>query len=153
MRNHRMLLVGAGLIVASGAIASAQAASDNKGVTLFTPRDRGDHLICGAINVSDKTLGIAFAILGDDGTPVCPTCNSAGTGNPASETPVSPGTVGEIDLQLPIGSPEDGYCAVEVSGTDNPNDVRVGLRTTLTRTIPGTDPPIPVFITRAVEGH
>jgi hypothetical protein len=153
MKNRQMLLVAVALIAANGAVASARADSDKKSVTLFTPRDRGDHLICGAVNVSGKTLGMAFAILGDDGNPVCPACNSAGTGNPTSEAPVLPGTVGEIDLQLALGSPEDAYCEVEVSGTDDPNDVRVGLGTTLTRTIPGTNPPVPVFVTRAVEGH
>jgi len=149
-----MWLAGVGLIVASGAIAAAQADSDKKSVTLFTPRDRGDHFICGAVNVSDKTLGVAFSLLGDDGGLLIPSTGSDNT-NPTSGN-VNPGAVGQIDIQFGVfstNSPMDGYCEVEVSGTDNPDDVRVSLVTTLSRTIPGTSPPVPVFITRAVEGH
>ena len=157
MKHVCVLLAGVGLIVASGAIASARADgdktadSDKKSVTLFTPQGRGDALFCDAVNVSGKTLGMAFAIFGDDGAPLCPTCNSAGTGNPTSEAPVSPGKVGEIAIQLPIGAIQNGYCEVAVFGTRNRDDVRVNLRTSGTRMIPGTT--IPVFLFRDVEGH
>jgi hypothetical protein len=157
MKHVCMLLAGAGLIIASGAIASARADgdktadSDKKSVTLFTPQGRGDALFCDAVNVSGKTLGMAFAIFGDDGMALCPTCNSAGTGNPTSEAPISPGKVGEIAIQLPIGAIQNGYCEVAVFGTRNRDDVRVNLRTSGTRMIPGTT--IPVFLFRDVEGH
>lgn len=151
MKNRRMLLVGVGLIVAGGAIASAQADNDKLGATLFTPRDRGDHFVCAAVNVGDKTLrSITLKILGNDGALLTPAAGSADT-NPASVLSVTPGTTAEIDINL--APPDDGYCEVAVSGTGNRNDVRVGLITSLTRTIPGTNPPVPVFITRAVEAH
>jgi len=157
MKHVCTLLAGVGLIVASGAIASARADSDEKtdsdkkSVTLFTPQGRGDALFCDAVNVDGKTLGMAFAIFGDDGMALCPTCNSAGTGNPTSEAPISPGKVGEIAIQLPIGAIQNGYCEVAVFGTRNRDDVRVNLRTSGTRMIPGTN--IPVFLFRDVEGH
>lgn len=148
MKSGWMWLAGMGLIVASGAIAPAQAGGDKKSVTLFTPRDHADHFICGAVNVSSETLGMAFAILGDDGNPLpAPT----GVQNPTSEAPVPPGNVGEIDIQFPIGQFEDGYCEVAISGTANPDDVRVSLAATGTRLIAGTN--TPVFVFRVVEGH
>jgi hypothetical protein len=151
MRNLRMMLVGAGLIVASGAIASARADNDKLSTSLFTPRDRGDHFVCAAVNVGDKALrSITFKIRGSDGALLTPAVGSTNT-NPTSIFNVTPGTAAEIDINL--APPDDGYCEVAVSGTGNRNDVRVGLVTSLTRTIPGTDPAIPVFVTRAVEGH
>jgi hypothetical protein len=143
------LLAGVGLIVGSGAIASARADNDQLKATLFTPRDRGDHFVCAAVNVGDKTLRtITFKILGSDGALLTPAVGSADT-NPTSMLDVTPGTTAEIDIDL--APPDDGYCEVAVSGTGNRNDLRVGLITSLTRTIPGTM--TPVFVTRAVEGH
>ena len=151
MKNPRMFLVGVGLIVASGAIASARADNDKLGATLFTPRDRGDHFVCAAVNVGDKTLrSITLKILGNDGALLTPAAGSTDT-NPASVLSVTPGTTAEIDINL--APPDDGYCEVTVSGTGKRNDVRVGLVTSLTRTIPGTNPAVPVFVTRVVEGH
>lgn len=151
MKNRRMLVAGVGLIVASGAIASARADNDKFGATLFTPRDRGDHFVCAAVNVGDKTLrSITFKILGSDGARLTPAAGSTDT-NPTATLNVAPGTAAEIDINL--APPDDGYCEVAVMGTGNRNDVRVGLITSLTRTIPGTTPPVPVFVTRAVEGH
>jgi hypothetical protein len=151
MKNHRMLLLGLGLIVASGAIASARADNDKLGATLFTPRDRGDHFVCAAVNVGDKTLrSITLKILGNDGALLTPAAGSTDT-NPTTVLSVTPGTTAEIDINL--APPDDGYCEVSLSGSGNRNDVRVGLVTFLTRTVPGTNPAVPVFITRAVEGH
>jgi hypothetical protein len=151
MKNRRMLLVGVGLIVASGAIGSARADNDKLGATLFTPRDRGDHFVCAAVNVGDKTLrSITLKILGNDGALLTPAAGSTDT-NPTTVLSVTPGTTAEIDINL--APPDDGYCEAALSGTGNRNDVRIGLITSLTRTIPGTNPPVPVFITRAVEGH
>jgi hypothetical protein len=91
---------------------------------------------------------ITFKILGSDGALLMPAVGSADT-NPTSTLDVTPGSTAEIDINL--APPDDGYCEVTVSGTGNHNDVRVGLITSLTRTIPGTM--TPVFVTRAVEGH
>jgi hypothetical protein len=149
MKNPRMLLAGVGLMVAGGAIASARADNDKLGVTLFTPRDRGDHFVCAAVNVGDENLRtITFKILGSDGALLTPAAGSTDT-NPTATFNVAPGTAAEIDINL--APADDGYCEVAVSGTGNRNDVRVGLITSLTRMIPGTM--TSVFITRAVEGH
>jgi hypothetical protein len=159
-----MLAVGC-LLIVSGAIDAARAddrAEENQGVTLYTPVDRGDRLTCRAVNVSDKTLGITVAVLGLLGEAL--SCASpttcfhflppTPTTNPTPEFQVLKGTVSELDITFPLGSAEDGYCAVAVSGTGNRDDVRVSLVTSLTRTIPGTGTPgIPIFITRVVEGH
>ena len=148
MKSRWMWLAGVGLIVVSGAMAPAQADSNKKSVTLVTPCDRGDQLICGDVNVSNEPLGMAFAIFGDDGN-LLPA--PAGVQNPTSETSVSPGNVGEIDIPFGIGNFEDGYCEVAVSGTANPDDVRVSLAATGTRMIPGTNTPVYVF--NVIEGH
>jgi hypothetical protein len=147
-----MLLAGVGMIIASEAITSARADDGKAGVTLFTPRGRADHFICGAVNVSNKTLGIAFAILGDDGKLLVP---SSGDPNPTGVLPVAPGAVAEIDITFtePMPGPMDGYCEVAVSGTENRNDVRVALAANLTRTIPNVPGNIPVYVFSVLEGH
>jgi hypothetical protein len=151
MKNRWTLLASVGLIVGSAAIGSAQADNDKPSATLFTPRDRGDHFVCAAVNVGDKTLrSITFRILGSDGALLTPAAGSADA-NPTSSLSVSPGAAAEIDINL--APPDDGYCEVAVSGTGNRNDVRVGLIISLTRTIPGTNPHVPVFVTRAIEGR
>ena len=149
--NEEPLYVAAavGLIVVGGASGPARADNDKPSATLFTPRDRGDHFVCAAVNVGDKILrSITFKIIGSDGALRTPAAGSADT-NPTSTLNVTPGTTAEIDINL--APPDDGYCEVAVSGTGNRNHVRVGLITSLTRTIPGTM--TPVFVTRAVEGH
>jgi hypothetical protein len=73
------------------------------------------------------------------------------TTNPTPEFPVLKGTASAIDITLPLGSNQEAYCAVVVSGTGKRDDVRVSLVTARTRTIPGTT--IPVYVTKVVEGH
>ena len=60
------------LLVVLGAIGVARADDrdeENKGVILYTPADIGFYHICRAVNVSDKTLGITFALLDNFGHP------------------------------------------------------------------------------------
>ena len=66
MKCLRTLLGGAGLIFALGASAQA-AGGSHLSATLFTARLTGDQFICSAVNVSDHTLGIAFALLDNNG--------------------------------------------------------------------------------------
>lgn len=54
-----------GLLLACGATSSAYA--DDAKVTIFTPRLSGDRFVCSAVNVSQRTLGIAFSLFGTDG--------------------------------------------------------------------------------------
>ena len=104
--------------------------------TLFTPRLHGDHFVCSAINVSDKTLSINIAILDDKGELVRP---SSGDSNPTGKVSVGPGAEAEINFFF--DSVGDGYCEVEVSGTGNRNDLRVEMDVHWTRTVPGTTTP------------
>jgi hypothetical protein len=114
MKNRWTLLASVGLIVGSAAIGSAQADNDKPSATLFTPRDRGDHFVCAAVNVGDKTLrSITFRILGSDGALLTPAAGSADT-NPTSSLSVSPGAAAEIDINL--APPDDGYCEVACLG-------------------------------------
>ena len=146
MKRLWTLLGGVGLIVASGAIASADDDTRRLRTTLFTPRLHGDHFNCQVVNASNRTLGIAITVLDDTGQRLEP---SSGDANPLLKTRVDPGNV--IGTDFFLSGPGDGYCEVDVSGTGNRDDVRVDLGITLTRTIPGTT--IPVFLFRDVEGH
>jgi hypothetical protein len=148
MKHLRTLLVGVGLIVVGGAIAAQAGSGKLLSVTLFAPHLHGDHFNCSAVNVSDRPLSIAFAILGSDGKPLCD-IPGACSPNPTSKASVPPGT--ELDLDLILSSTDDAYCEVTVSGTDSRDDVRVGFDMSQTRTIPGTT--IPVFVFRSHEGH
>jgi hypothetical protein len=120
------------LIVGSGAIVSARA-DDDRESALFTPRLHGDHFVCSAINISDKTLGIKIVILDDNGQLVVP---SSGDPNPTGNVKIAPGAEAEINFFF--ASVGDGYCEVEVSGTGNRDDVRVEMDVHWTRVI--TDP-------------
>jgi hypothetical protein len=142
-----MLLAGAGLLAASGTIAAAE-----DGTTLFTPRLHGDHFICSAINLSDKTLGIKIAILGDSGDSLL--VASGDPKNPTGRVSIPPGAEAEINI-FPNFSPPapdgDGYCEVEVSRTGNRDDLRVEMDVHWTRTIPGTT--IPHLQDLVVQGY
>jgi hypothetical protein len=158
---HAMLAVVC-LLVVGGAIGAARAddrAEENEGVTLYTPPDVGDVHGCRAVNVSDKTLGVTFAILDRDAQALScdspTTCTGGGGGtpttNPTPEFQLLKGTFVNFFITAPLGSTRGAYCAVAVSGTNNRDDVRVALAIATTRTIPGTT--IPTFVTRIVEGH
>ena len=162
MKPIQAMLAVVCLLVVAGAIDAARAedrAEGNQGVTLYTPFDNGTAFTCNAVNVSDKTLGIAFAVLDHLGNALScasPTTCTIGpvtpTTNPTPEFAVLPGIASAMDITLPLGSVAEGaYCAVAVSGTGNRNDVRVAFKVTLTRMIPGTT--TPVFVFREVEGH
>ena len=149
------------LLVVGGAIGTARAddqGEENKGVSLYTPADIGFYHICRAVNVSDKTLGITFALLDNFGHPfscASPTDCTRGPGggpttNPTPEFQVLEGATSTLLIEVPLGSSPDGYCAFAVSGTDNRDDVRASLLTFGSQTIPGTT--IPLY-SRIVEAH
>ena len=161
MKYTRAIFAGVCFLVVSGAIDAARAddrAKDNDSVTLYTGRGLADRFGCSAVNVSDKTLSIAFAILDNDGKAL--SCDSpttcfdktrTATTNPTPEFSVPPGTVAELNITAQPGSLDDGYCMAAVSGTGNRNDLRVSLLVGLTTTIPGTT--TPTFVSRVWEGH
>lgn len=149
------------LLVVLGAIGAARADDrdeENKGVILYTPADIGFYHICRAVNVSDKTLGITFALLDNFGHPfscASPTECTRGPGevpttNPTPEFQVLKGATSTLLIEVPLGSSPDAYCAFAVSGTDNRDDVRASLLTFGSQTIPGTT--IPLY-SRIVEAH
>ena len=157
---HAMFAVAC-LLVGDGAIGAARAddqGEENKGVSLYTPADIGFYHICRAVNVSDKTLGITFALLDNFGHPfscASPTDSTRGPGggpttNPTPEFQVLEGATSTLLIEVPLGSSPDGYCAFAVSGTDNRDDVRASLLTFGSQTIPGTT--IPLY-SRIVEAH
>ena len=162
MKYIHIMLAVVCLLVVGGAIGAALAddrAEENEGVTLYTPPDIGGLHGCRVVNVSDKTLGITFALLDNFGNAfscASPTTCTRGPGgapttNPTPEFQVLKGTTSTLLIQVPLGSTPDGYCAFAVSGTDNRDDARVNLLTFTTQTIPGATTPI--LLTRIVEGH
>jgi len=157
---HAMLSVVC-LLVVGGAIGAARAddqGEENKGVSLYTPADIGFYRICRAVNVSDRTLGITFAVLDNFGHPfVCSGTTECTRGpggtpttNPTPEFQVLKGATSTLLIEVPLRSSPDGYCAFAVSGTDNRDNVRLSLLTCGNQTIPGTT--IPIY-SRIVEGH
>jgi hypothetical protein len=151
MNKTQVILATASLFLVCEAIDAARA--DDHHVTLYSAPLRGDTFNCNVVNVSNKTLQIAFALVGDNGAPLAcsgSACSSPPPPNPAPGVLVHPGeaaTLGSIFLS----PPDDGYCAVDVFGTSDPDDVRAVLNINLTRTIPGTN--APVFVVRSVEAH
>jgi hypothetical protein len=155
-----LAVVVVSLLIVDGAIDGARAddRDEEHGVTLYTSRSLGDHFICNAVNVSDKTLGITFAILGNDGkalscaSPItCLDTSRNPTTNPTPEFGVLPGTSVSLDMRLLLATFGTGYCAVAVSGTGNSDDVRASLGVNLTDKIPGTT--IPVLLDTVHEAH
>ena len=151
MKRLWTLLGGMGMIVASGAIASAQADDDKRSVTLYTPSLAGNHFTCKAVNVSHKPLRVAFAVLDNNGLPL-PSTDPLNP-NPFPAVPVAEGTEAEIDFLLPPNTDDDGYCKVDVFGTDDRNGVRVNLDITVIRTPFGPTNTTPVFVVKSQQGH
>jgi hypothetical protein len=150
MKRLWTLLGGVGLIVASGAIVSAQADDDRRSVTLYTPSLAGSHFTCKAVNVSQKSLRIGFAVLNNLGERIIP---FSGDANPAPAVLVLRGREAEIDFRLQEGTDDDGYCKVDVFGTGDPNDVRVNLDISVIRTPFGPTNTTPVLVVKSQQGH
>ena len=154
MKRFGTMLFGVGLVVASGAIASAGDDTRRQHINIFTPRLSGDHFVCSAVNVSHETLRIAFSVLDVDGKPLMPTVQPSDPNPTPTPFNVTPLAEAEIDLRFTSGiPPTDGYCKVEVAGADDRNDVRVDLQVYWTKPItPGTDTPI-IQLARTVQGY
>ena len=152
MKRLGTIFAGVGLIVASGTIVSARADNDRERTILFTPRLSGDHFVCSAVNVSHKNLRIAFSVLGVDGIALKPTVQPSDPNPTPKPFDVPPLAEREIDLRFDSGPPPtDGYCKVEVSGTDDSSDVRVDLQVYWKKPIPGTSTLIQ--LARTVQGY
>lgn len=89
MRHIRVMLATTSLFFVVGVIDGAQA--DDRQVTLYTAPLRGDTFNCNAVNVSRKSLQIAFAILDDNGDPL--PCTGASCSSPPP-TACEPGPAG-----------------------------------------------------------
>jgi hypothetical protein len=140
MKHVRIMLAAAGLFVASGTPGSVRA---ENAVTLYTSTLRATMFHCDAVNVSRKTLRIAISIIDLDGVLL--------SAAPFKQTLAGTEAFNDVDT-----SPDAtlAYCKFQVLGTDDRNDVRVVLSTTLIRTFDqGGQTNIPVFVTRTTEGH
>src|SRR5262249_31245677 len=62
-----MMAAVVGLILASGTTPLAYADDGKQRVTIFTPGLSGDRFVCSAVNVSEKALGITFALFDTNG--------------------------------------------------------------------------------------
>src|SRR5260370_27602726 len=72
MKRLGTLLAGVGLMIASGAIASADDDTRILRTTLYTPLLRADSFNCNVVNVSHKTLQIALALYDGAGHLISP---------------------------------------------------------------------------------
>ena len=107
-------------------------------------RIHGTGFHCNTVNVSRRPLLIAMSIIDGDGNVLSP----APVPNP--KTP--PGVNASNDLE-PAPDTEV-YCKVEVSGTDDLNDVRVVMKVNLIRAFDqGGLTNIPVFLSWILEGR
>ena len=149
------------LLIVGGAFDAARADDrdkENHGVTLYTTRFRADAFNCVAVNVSDKTLGISFAVNDVNGNAIscaspttCLDTSRNSTTNPTPEFGVLPGRSVSLNMLLPLGMPNTGYCSIAVSGTGNPDAVRASLNADLTDVIRGTT--IPITTATVGEAH
>lgn len=147
MKRLGTLLSGVALIVAGGVFGSARADDDRESVTLFTSAIRASGFHCNAVNVSHKPLSIAISIIDGDGNVLAPV--------PVPNPKTHPNTVASNDLDLvPPQGAADGYCKVQVSGTGDPDDVRVVMKANLIRAFDqGGRTNIPVFLSWTLEGR
>src|SRR5438874_10973367 len=123
MKRLGTLLAGVALIVAGGVFASVRADDDRQSVTLFTSAIHASGFHCNALNVSRKPLLIAISIIDGDGNVLSPV--------PVPNPKTPPGVNASNDIEP---APRlEGYCKVQVSGTDDPNDVRVVMKANLIR--------------------
>jgi hypothetical protein len=144
MKRLGTLLAGVALIVASGVFVSAQADDDRESMSLFTAAIHGTGFHCNAVNLSRKSLLIAISIIDGDGNVLSPV--------PAPNPKTPPGVNASNDIEpAPM---TEAYCKVQVSGTDDPNDVRVVMKVNLIRTFDqGGRTNIPVFLSWVLEGR
>ena len=146
------LVAAAGLFVGIGTMGSAHADNDSNRVTLYTSAIHTGVIACNAVNVSHKTLNITISIIDI-------TTGLALPGSNPDQQTTHPGREATSD----VGHPDDedggteGYCVFQVSGTNNPDDVRAvqnavlaGMRTVDVKGIATT---FPFFITRVLEAH
>lgn len=154
-----LAVVAVSSLIVGGAIDAARAEDrdkENRGVTLYTTRFRADHFICVAVNVSDKTLSISFAVNDVNGKALscaspttCLDTSRNSTTNPTPEFGVLPGRSVSLDILLPLGMPNTGYCSIAVSGTGDRDDVRASLNADLTEVIRSTTIPTTVTVGEA----
>lgn len=144
MKRLGTLLAGVALIVASGVFVSAQADDDRESMSLFTAAIHGTGFHCNAVNLSRKSLLIAISIIDGDGNVLSPV--------PAPNPKTPPGVNASNDIEpAPM---TEAYCKVQVSGTDDPNDVRVVMKVNLIRTFDqGGRTNIPVLLSWVLEGR
>lgn len=131
-------------LAAIGLIAVGGASHAGQDTTLYTAPTRGGSFHCDVVNVSQKPLNITISMIE---TPL--------TMPPAVHT-VSAQTAPGEELSDNFGSntvPLDAYCVIQVSGTNDRNDVRGALSITLARTYTLDGATNPALLTRVLEAH
>jgi hypothetical protein len=146
MKYVRIMLATIGLLAAAGATDAAQA--ENPSATLYTGATHAGKFDCNVVNVSNKTLNITISIIDRDGIPrIAVPAQSAMPGEEVS---------GDFGDDTSISNDTyDAYCAIQVSGTENRNDVRAGLNTNVRRTFSfdGGVTKYPTFVAKVLEAH
>jgi hypothetical protein len=99
---------------------------------------------CNALNVSCKPLLIPISIVVQDGSVLVPV--------PVRNSKTDPDVVASNGIE---GVPRTrAYCKVQISGADDPNDVRVVMKANLIGTFDqGGRTNIPVFLSWVLEGR
>ena len=146
MKRLGTLLAGVALVVAGGGFVSARADNDRESVTLFTAAVHATGFHCNAVNVTRKPLLIAISIIDGDGNILSPV--------PAPNPKTPPGVNASNDIEPAPRS--EGYCKVQVAGTNDPKDVRVVMKANLIRVFDSPDTGetnIPVFLSWVLEGR
>jgi hypothetical protein len=139
MKYVAIMLATIGLIAVSAANHAAQA-----GATLYTSATHAGKFDCNVVNVSQKTLNITISIIGSDGV-------ALSVSDPTATLPLT-----DISGDFtPTTGPTDAYCAVQLSGTGDRNDVRAALNTTLAKTftLDGSPTTYPTFVVKVLEAH
>ena len=143
-RSISRILAAAGILIATGAVGTAQADT-----TLYTSATRGGRLSCIAVNVSKKTLTITMSIIDGITNKTEPTVLAGPT-----QIVTDPGLEASLDLGQFTDPSSEGYCVFQLSGTRNRDDVRAVLvsNKATTQTLPDNST-FPYFITRVLEAH
>src|ERR1700720_3005534 len=144
MKRLGTLLSGVALIVAGGVLGSARADDDRESVTFFTAAVHTRGFPYTAVIITRKPLLIEISIIDGDGNVLSPV--------PVPNPKTPPGVNASNDFEpAPM---TEAYCKVQVSGTDDPNDVRIVMKVNLIRTFDqGAAHNIPVFLSWVLEGH
>jgi hypothetical protein len=146
MKYARMMFATIGLVAAAGATDAAQ--DQHNSVTLYTSATHAGKFDCNVVNVSNKALNITISIIQRNGI--------TRTDFPTQSAMPGEEVSGDFGDDTSISNVTyDAYCAIQVSGTENRNDVRAALNTNVRRTFSfdGGVTKYPTFVAKVLEAH